>query len=117
MRSVRRLTPLQLDAAIAVAVALIAIIATPGLAITALLALLVLLACGITLLAGRLRGRRRRNSGGPRGGHRRPVGTVRSSRTLDSAPVTSMPRAGSPSRKPRSRRREPPVRRVPPGRI
>ena len=54
-----RFTTWQIDVAVAAIVALILIFATPGLAITALLALLVLLVCGLTLAVGRLRRRRR----------------------------------------------------------
>lgn len=76
-----KLTPVQIDVAIAVVAAIVIIVVAPGLAITALVALLILLLCGITLLFDRWR-------------QRRPT-----------------PRAR------RGRRREPPVRRMPPGRI
>ncbi|HWD64775.1 MAG TPA: hypothetical protein VG405_06335 [Solirubrobacteraceae bacterium] len=52
-------TPWQIDVAVALVVALILIFATPGLAITALLALVVLVVCGLSLLFGRIRRRRR----------------------------------------------------------
>jgi hypothetical protein len=54
-----KFTAWQIDVAVAVVVALILIFATPGLAITALLALLVLVVCGVTLAVGRMRSRRR----------------------------------------------------------
>lgn len=54
-----RVAPWQIDVAVALVVALILIFATPGLAITALLALLVLVVCGLTPLFGRRRRRRR----------------------------------------------------------
>lgn len=76
-----KLTIWQMDVLVALVVALILIFATPGLAITALLALLVLLVCGVSLLVGRLRRRRRERpinrSGPPRGRstRSRPPGT------------------------------------------
>jgi hypothetical protein len=62
---------LSIDVAVAVVVAIVLIVVTPGLAITALLALLVLLVCGISLLIDRLPSRRR------------PARRIRSSRPPD----------------------------------
>ena len=57
--------PLLIDAGIAVLVAGLVLILSPGWAITGVLALLVLLVCGLTWVVGRLRRRRRRHARGP----------------------------------------------------
>jgi hypothetical protein len=52
-------TAWRVDAAVAVVAALIILIASPGLAVAGLIAVIVLLLCGASLLAQRLRMRRR----------------------------------------------------------
>jgi hypothetical protein len=52
------LHPLLLDGLMAAAVAVVLLVATPGAAIAGLLAILVLIFCGLTLLADRRRARR-----------------------------------------------------------
>ena len=49
--------PLAIDAAVAVVIVLFILIIEPGVAIAAILALIVLAVCGITYLVGRRRGR------------------------------------------------------------
>jgi hypothetical protein len=64
------------DLAIAVAVAVIVLIISPGYAISGLLAIIVLLVCGVSLLRERRGGGRRlRSAGSGRGG--RPVSSRR----------------------------------------
>jgi membrane protein YdbS with pleckstrin-like domain len=63
--------PLLIDAGIAVLVAALVVIISPGWAITGVLALLVLLVCGITWLIGRLRRRSHRYGRQPAAGRRR----------------------------------------------
>jgi multisubunit Na+/H+ antiporter MnhB subunit len=76
---VRRNT-LLVDAAIAVVLAILVIVLSPGLAVVGLLALLVLLLCVISFGIDRLRRRRRKS----------PVGDLRRSRAAESR--TARPR-------------------------
>jgi predicted membrane metal-binding protein len=70
-----RLRPWVIDLLVALAIAAIVLIVSPGVAIDGILALLVLLVCGITLLWDWRRGRNRRRSG--RAAPRRDRPTVR----------------------------------------
>jgi hypothetical protein len=93
---VRRNT-LLVDAGIALLLAILVIVISPGLAVVGLLALLVLLVCAVSFGLDRLRKRHRRD----------PVSELRRSRAAEARAA----RGGS--RAPASGRRSPPPRRAP----
>jgi hypothetical protein len=87
---------LLIDAALAVGLAAIVLIVAPGLAVVAIVALLVLLACGVSLGIGRIRRGRRRT------GHR-----ARRTPVSRRPPARRPPRPTGSSRPSRANRRRP----------
>ncbi|HLY49179.1 MAG TPA: hypothetical protein VKR21_08285 [Solirubrobacteraceae bacterium] len=77
-----RRNTLLVDAGIALVLAILVIVISPGLAVVGLLALLVLLVCGLSLAIGRLRKRRREN----------PVNELRRSRAAEARASRQRPR-------------------------
>jgi len=90
-----RRNPLLVDIGIALVLAILVIVISPGLAVVGLLALLVLLVCGVSFGIDRLRRRQRAN----------PVSEVRRSRAAEARAARARSRAAA------SARRSPPPRR------
>lgn len=84
---------LLIDVAAAAVLAILVIAISPGLAVVGLLALLVLIICGVTLAFDRRRRRRAEN----------PVAELRRSRTADSRTARSRARSTPPPRRARRR--------------